>query len=305
LSVSRGSRCGGGIFGEELVAGLILVDEWVVFAVERPRAARHFAEVHEFPVRDIRVGEAEEVTDGGRYVKPSALIGVWRGFFVAEDVLPVVGPERAAIAPLRVADLSRGVANFNPLIPADGLAVFNKCFLEPGDDLFGFGLEFIVGEIVVGKRDVERVLPGDKLGGKETCAMGGKRIVEPAEAADPIVIPGVGFLDAFSIMPGAHPEDGGHDPGLPGIAREVAGRPWFWDGNERFEFEELGGATLLGVGLEIRAFLRGRWAGDGSGICWRRGCARGDGCERKGCQQREGDSVRHGVTMSRRRDHGK
>ena len=79
-------------------------DEVVVGAVFAPRAGRDFIDVDEFPIAALVGFQAQIIADGGRDVEAGAAVALGFGLGVAEDVLPVVRIERAAVFPLAVAD---------------------------------------------------------------------------------------------------------------------------------------------------------------------------------------------------------
>jgi len=114
------------------------LDKVVVFSKFGPWPARDFVKFDEFPVGDVGGAELEIVADGGRYIQAGSSIEVGGWAFTAENVLPVIGTEGAAVAPLSVADFSGAVPYGNPSITADALAFFYKRLFEPMNDGAGF-----------------------------------------------------------------------------------------------------------------------------------------------------------------------
>src|SRR5207244_6093246 len=118
-------------------------DEMVVFAVASPRARRHIAHFDKLPVRPVDLREFEIIADGGRNTQTSAVISIWLGALVLENVLKMIGEKRAAILPLRVAG-AIALANGDPSVLAHRLSWSRVCLLEPRNDRRRFWFELAV-----------------------------------------------------------------------------------------------------------------------------------------------------------------
>ena len=90
----------------------------------------------------------------------------------------MVGPKRPAILPLRVAD-AVALANGNPTIAANRMARPGVSGLEPRNDQRRFRLELAVRHVVIGQREVERILPRDKRRWYVIPARGGSGLSKP------------------------------------------------------------------------------------------------------------------------------
>src|SRR5205085_11415997 len=132
-------------------------DEMVVVAVVSPRPRRHVTHFDKLPVGDIGGREAEIIANRGRNVETGATVQIRFGTFVLENVLKMVGPERAAIFPLGVTGLV-SFANRDPVVLANGPARLGVGLLKPGDDQRRFRFELAMGYVVVGKRAVKWIL---------------------------------------------------------------------------------------------------------------------------------------------------
>src|SRR5205814_6315585 len=91
-------------------------------------------------------------------VETGAAVQIWLGPFVLENVLEMVGPERPAIFPLRVASLV-AFADRDPSVFANGTARLRVNLFEPRNHQRGLRLELAMGHVVVRERAVKRVLP--------------------------------------------------------------------------------------------------------------------------------------------------
>ena len=151
------------------------------------------------------------------------MVEVGERTLVPEHILPVVGPERPAIFPLGVS-LAGAAAHHNPAAFADRLARFDKGLTEPGNDPRGFGLGPSLGHVIVGKGNIERVLPRDE-GGRQITAAGARvGIVVAAEVARPLDIPRAFAIRNRIVLRRllADPEDGGDNIVFPRMGARIA-----------------------------------------------------------------------------------
>ena len=109
----------------------------------------------------------------------------------AEDVLPVIDGEGAAILPLGVADFfrRRGV-DLEPATLADAGAGFGDGAGPPGDDACGFwAVSRVINAVVVGEGDVKGILAGGDAFWKIADAGLGVGVIVSAEVFLPVLIP--------------------------------------------------------------------------------------------------------------------
>ena len=139
---------------------------------------------------------------------------------VPENVLPMIGPERPAIFPLRVTD-AVAVANRDPAIFADRMPLLHKRLPEPGHDDRRLRFELPMRDIVVGQRAIKWILPRDEV--DRDVVMPARRIgvIEAAVVARPVRVPRA-LVIRHRIVRGrlfADPENGRDDVRLPRITR--------------------------------------------------------------------------------------
>src|SRR5204862_3011313 len=96
-----------------------------------------------------------------------------------------VGAYRAPLIRWRVAD-AIPFANGNPTMPADRLPRPSVGLLEPRNDQRRFRLELPMRDIVIGQREVERILPRDKRDWNVIPARTRVRVVRAAVIRCPI-----------------------------------------------------------------------------------------------------------------------
>jgi hypothetical protein len=123
-------------------------DKRVVVAVHRPRAGRHLAEFAESPVTRIFVPQSKIIPHSRRHIQACTLIQIWSWTFVAKYILPVIGPERAAIFPRGVTDFVT-VTDSEPSAFENSLAFTYKRLLKLGNHLAGFRFCATAFDIVV------------------------------------------------------------------------------------------------------------------------------------------------------------
>ena len=169
----------------------------------------------------------------------------------------MIGAERPAIFPLRVAD-PVAAADRDPAIFADRMPLLHEGLPEPRHDDRRFRFELPVRHIVIGQRAVKRVLPRNEIDRDVVVPPRRIGVVVAAVISRPIRIPRA-LVIRHRIIRGRHfadPENGRDDVGLPRIAggRKARGRR---DENLRLDFEERLGAQFHRVFREIRAaFVR-------------------------------------------------
>ena len=258
--------------------GAAVDDEGVVVAEGGPGALRDVGELDEFPVGHVGVVHAEEVADGGRDVEARAFVQVGLGAFVAKDVLPVVGAERAGVLPLRVADAVLE-PDGDPAAFADGVLRPLVLLGEPRDDAGGLGLEALRGDVVVGEGDVKGVLARGEGGGRVGRGAGGFfRRVGAAVVAGPLRVPAAFVVGDGVVFRGAlaDPEGGGDDGIPPGVLAD--GFPGVREGEEAESGEGAAGAAAITHGVLAVAGLGLCVAGgDGGGVKLVTGKDRGEG----------------------------
>ena len=170
----------------------------------------------------------------------------------------MVGAERTAVFPLRVAD-AVSVLDCDPPALEHGLARALESLLEPGNDLAGLRFGRAAGDIIVRQRDVERVLPRGEFGRDVVPAGGWIGIVVAAVVAGPIDIPGA-FVIRNRVIDRrtfSDPEDRGHDLPFPGIPVE-SGAEGGGSDNLGFDLDQGVLPEPLGVFLKIGTRRDGR-----------------------------------------------
>ena len=179
------------VFYFRLAVGVELgVDEWVIAAILRPRTARDVGEVDKPPMHFGGGFHAEVVADGWGDIDASTAVLCIFGAFAAEDVLPVVGGEWAAVFPLGVAD-APAVDDLDPATFAAGFPrALIGALVPPWNDAMGDGVGGAVVEAVVkGEGDVERVEPWGEGFGAVVVAGFGVRVVVAAIVFLPFGVP--------------------------------------------------------------------------------------------------------------------
>src|SRR4051794_19547596 len=125
----------------------------------------------------------------------------------------MIGPEWAAVAPLRVGDFAGSIANGSPTVVSDRLAFALEGFLEPRNHESCLGLGRAVSHVIVGQGEIKRILPRDKLHREKVASGRGVRIIEAAEAPPPIRIPTAGVIRRriVAMRRFTDPENSRHD----------------------------------------------------------------------------------------------
>src|SRR5580692_11718013 len=100
------------------------------------------------------------------------------------------------------------------------LPLSNKSLFKPGDHLSCFRLGAATFDIIVRQRHVERILARNKTYGNKVPATGRIRIVIPAVARAPVLVPGTPIVRNRVVSGWAFtdPENCGHNIALPAIA---------------------------------------------------------------------------------------
>ena len=149
---------------------------------------RNFFELHETPVGHVGVAKLEKIAHRWRYIETGALVQIWFGSLVTENVLPMIGTKRPSIFPLRIGD-AIAFANRNPT----SLARTNRRpligVLEPWNYLGRFRPMTARSLVVVRQRAVKGILPRGEVRRNVTSAVSAIRIVESAVAVGPIFVP--------------------------------------------------------------------------------------------------------------------
>src|SRR5882724_8199177 len=160
----------------------------VVFSERRPRSARYFAELDEAPVGHIHFVSFEIVTHSGRHIETRAFVQIAFWTFVAKDILPIIGPERSCVFPLRI---SRSIpfANRDPSTLAGRNPGASVRFLEPRNDAGRFRTVPSGCLVVVWQGAVKRVLSRRELYRNVIAAMRRIWIVKSAVTSAPIFVP--------------------------------------------------------------------------------------------------------------------
>ena len=135
----------------------------IVVAVIPPRTGRDIAHLDKLPVGHIGRLQPKIISDRGRNIETRAAVQIRLRPLVLKNVLKVVGAERPAIFPLRIAN-TVAFADRDPAILADRLALARyRILLEPRNDQRGFRFELAVRDIVIRQRDVKRILTRDEI----------------------------------------------------------------------------------------------------------------------------------------------
>src|ERR1700737_4233306 len=113
---------------------------------------------------------------------------MWFWAFVAENVLPVISPERSGVFPLRI-NFAITLANSDPA-PFAGRGSWAPIrLLEPRNDARSFGPMTVPRLVVIRKRAVKRILPRRKPYRYVIASMRRLWIVESTITAPPIFVP--------------------------------------------------------------------------------------------------------------------
>ena len=137
---------------------------------------------------------------------------------IPEDVLKMIGAERPAIFPLRIAN-AIALTNGDPAITAYRLALARVGLLKPWNHQRRFRLELAMRNVVVRESEVEWILPRDKGYWDVIAASARLRVVRPAVIRCPIIIPGAFVVRHRIISAGLfpNPEDGRHNAHFPRV----------------------------------------------------------------------------------------
>src|ERR1044071_497405 len=137
----------------------------------------------------------------------------------AENILKMVCAKWPTILPLRVAE-AVAFADGDPTVAADGLPRPSVGLLKPRDHQRCFWLELAMRHIVIGQRDVERILPRDERDWDVIPARARLRVIRAAVIRCPIEIPATLVIRNRIVSAGlfSHPKYGGdniHFPRIP------------------------------------------------------------------------------------------
>src|SRR6266567_1413261 len=188
----------------------------IVIAVVSPRTRRHIAHFHELPVSDVSRRQSQIIANCRGHIQTGSMVKIRLRPLIPEDVLKMIGPERPAIFPLRIAN-AIALTNGDPAITAYRLALARVGLFEPWDHQRRFRLELTMRNVVVRESEVEWILPRDKGYWDVIPARARLRIVRPAVIRCPIIIPAAFVVRHRIISAGlfAHPKDGGNDVRFP------------------------------------------------------------------------------------------
>jgi hypothetical protein len=162
------------------------------------------------PSRRIDPVQSEELLHCRRYIQASIPVSIRAWSLASKHVLPVVRLERADVLPLRICD-TVAFSDSDPAVFANALTIANKRLLEPGNDRDSLGLCVMVVDIVVRKRDVERV--------------------SMRSVSDPVCIKRAPHISGFT-----RPKDRASYSGLPvaWIEQREENLPWGWGTLQQF-----------------------------------------------------------------------
>src|SRR2546430_8575147 len=199
----------------------------VVLSQLRPRTARHLAELDKLPAGHIRFLQAEVIAHGRRNIETGPFVQIGFRTFVAKNVLPMIGPKRARIFPLRI-DGSIAFADRDPSTFASGNGRALVRFPEPRNDLRRFRSMASGRLVVVGERAVKRILPRCEFYRNVITPMRAIWIVKPAITSGPIFVPGARAVRHGIVCARFFPDpkDGCHDVSFPRITLSRLGRRW-------------------------------------------------------------------------------
>src|SRR5439155_20397175 len=102
LTHNRASVIGLRRFGQCRTFFSIVDYEGVIFSNDRPWPAWHVLKIDKLPVGHVSFLQSKVIAHGGRDIQASTFIQVGFWPFVAKNVLPVIGTERAGVFPLRI-----------------------------------------------------------------------------------------------------------------------------------------------------------------------------------------------------------
>src|SRR5207237_4803967 len=125
----------------------------IVIAVVSPRTRRHIADLHELPVSDVGRRQPQIIANCRGHIQPGPMVKIRLRPFVPEDVLKMIGAERPAIFPLRIAN-AIALTNGDPAMTAYRLALARVGLLKPWDHQRRFRLELAMRNVVVREREV-------------------------------------------------------------------------------------------------------------------------------------------------------
>src|SRR2546430_15909217 len=172
-----------------LGTALPLIDhKCIVVAILRPWPMRDFLEIYKTPVGHVSVAKLEKIAHGWRYIETGALVQIWFGPLVPENILPMIGTKRPSIFPLRVSD-AIAFANRHPTPLARANRRTLISVLEPWNNLGCFWPMTARNLVVVRQRTIKRILPRGEIRRNIASAVSTIRIIEPAVAVGPIFVP--------------------------------------------------------------------------------------------------------------------
>ena len=162
------------------------------------------------------------------------------------------------------------MADHDPAVAADGLALLLEDGIEPRDDLARLGFVAATGHVVVGQCEIKRVPLRDESGGNGAAVLeflASGRGVNAAVRAPPVQIPAARIIVHRVVLAGrlADPEDGRDDAQLPRVEAACAAFLVRIRGHDhlRLELEDGVLAQLHRIARKICAALVGRLWGFG------------------------------------------
>ena len=150
---------------------------------------RHFAKVHEPPVGDVGLFQAEIVSHGRGNIEASALIQIGFRTFIAKYVLPMVRSEWSCVFPLRISD-SVAFTDRDPSVLASRNSRTLVRLLKPRNNARRLRPVASTCFVVVGKCAVKWVLLWYEFYRDIITPMGGIWIVKTTVVFGPLFVPG-------------------------------------------------------------------------------------------------------------------
>src|SRR5262245_53270583 len=122
----------------------------IVIAIIPPWTGWNIPHFDKLPVGHVSRAEAEIIAHGRRDIETGSVIQIGLRSFILENILEMVGPERAAVLPLRIAH-PVALADCEPAILADRMARLRVSGPEPWNDQGRFRLKLAVRNVVIGQ----------------------------------------------------------------------------------------------------------------------------------------------------------
>src|SRR5262245_49195280 len=193
-------------------------DEVIILAVASPRTGRHVPHFHKLPIGHIGGRQSQVIPYRWRNIQPGAVIKIWFGTLVSEDVLKVVRAKWTAILPLRIAR-AISLTNGDPAMSAYRLARPRVGLFKPWNYQRGFRFELTMRYIVVRQRTVKGILLGNKSYWNVIAPGTGIGRISAAVILGPIKVPRT-FVIWDRIISSCffpNPKHSGHNTSLPRI----------------------------------------------------------------------------------------